>query len=835
MSCAKLPHAVSLFVLSSLCLVAFGCGGLSPNSPASPQRSAGTLSISPNRAALNAGSSLQFTAVAAGVANTDLEWLVKGVLGGNSASGTISRSGLYTAPQAVASNAVIVVTVISKTDPTKASSAAVTVVPGPTPITVSIAPSFARPSPGQVQHFTATVKGTTNQGISWFVNGNEGGNSSVGTISSTGIYTAPLSVPAVPSVTITATSTYDTASSATAAVTIMAAPAGAGPTPITVSIAPSIARLSPGQVQQFAATVKGTTNQRISWFVNGNEGGNSSVGTISSTGIYTAPLSPPAMPSITITARSTYDTAASATATVTPMGSAAPPVNGSPITGAANNAYYVDASAGNDSNDGRSPTTAWRTIAKVNASSFVAGDQVLFKRGEVWREQLTIPSSGSAGKPITFGAYGSGPAPAIAGSDAITGWIADAGSVARPPLPKVYSATLSFMPVALFRNGVKLGAAKSALNLLNSDGDWYYDGVVYLYSSHDPLVDVLETTTLRRSYGIRVAGKSYVTIQNLQVRQASAFNIETNASAWITYRSIESLQAQSSGFNIENGCNFVTIGGGSLIHDNGLAESGDRNGIGIGSFGNGSSNITVQDSDIYNNTNHNIEIARTDSNAVMANLSFLRNRIHNSLAAGIYIGGAHTGVSVIYNQIYSNARQGLIAAEGSGNVNPGSPVIVACNNVIWGNGTSGGMRNANVVFPSNSTAGSTTFKNNIVAEANGQEIQVLGGAAYTGDYNLFYHSAGGTFLEWYGKTQSFADWKANSLQDIHSVNFDPKLNNAIGGDFTLTAGSPAVDAGANLGSPYNWALDPRSSFPWSTVDQNTFSSWVIGPFVYLPR
>ena len=688
----------------------------------------------PEKAALGAGNSLQFTATSSGTPTADLEWLANGVPGGNSASGTISRSGLYTAPQQVTSNATIVVAVSSKTVPTKASSATVTVLSGPVPITVSLAPGVASLYTNQAQQFTATVKGTTNQGINWFVNGNQGGNSSVGTISSTGTYTAPVIAPAAPSVTITATSTYDTASSATAAVTIMSAPAG---------------------------TSSGT--------------------------------------------------------------------------GAPGTAYYVDASAGNDSNNGQSPTTAWRTIAKVNASSFSAGDQVLFERGEVWREQLTVSSSGSAGKPITFGAYGSGPAPAIAGSDAITGWIADAGSVARPPLPKVYSATLSFMPVALFRNGVKLGAAKSALNLLNSDGDWYYDGVVYLYSSHDPLEDVLEATNFRRSYGIRVAGKSYVTIQNLQVRQASAFNIETNASAWITYRSIESLQAQSSGFNIENGCNFVTIGGGSLIHDNGLAESGDRNGIGIGSFGNGSSNITVQDSDIYNNTNHNIEVARTDSNAVMANLSFLRNRIHNSLAAGIYVGGAHTGVSVIYNQIYSNARQGLIAAEGGGNVNPGSPVIVACNNVIWGNGTSGGMRNANVVFPSNSTAGSTTFKNNIVAEANGQEIQVLGGAAYTGDYNLFYHSAGGTFLEWYGKTQSFADWKANSLQDIHSVNFDPKLKNPIGGDFTLTAGSPAIDAGANLGSPYNWALDPRSSFPWSTVDQNTFSSWVIGPFVYLPR
>jgi len=79
--------------------------------------------------------------------------------------------------------------------------------------------------------------------------------------------------------------------------------------------------------------------------------------------------------------------------------------------------YYVDATGGSDSNDGLSEANAWKTISKVNSSSFNPGDSILFKRGEVWREQLTIPSSGSSGNPITFGAYGSGDNPLILGSD----------------------------------------------------------------------------------------------------------------------------------------------------------------------------------------------------------------------------------------------------------------------------------------------------------------------------------------------------------------------------------------------------------------------------------
>ncbi len=68
--------------------------------------------------------------------------------------------------------------------------------------------------------------------------------------------------------------------------------------------------------------------------------------------------------------------------------------------------YYVDARLGNDAADGSSEATAWQSITKVNSMIFSANDQVLFKRGEVWREELRITSSGAPEQPIIFGAYG---------------------------------------------------------------------------------------------------------------------------------------------------------------------------------------------------------------------------------------------------------------------------------------------------------------------------------------------------------------------------------------------------------------------------------------------
>jgi hypothetical protein len=87
-------------------------------------------------------------------------------------------------------------------------------------------------------------------------------------------------------------------------------------------------------------------------------------------------------------------------------------------------AYYVDATHGNDSNDGMSPESAWQTISKVNA---VTGNPTwprLFKRGELWREQLTVPADS-----LTFGSYGTGAKPKISVVDALaSAWTDEAQS-----------------------------------------------------------------------------------------------------------------------------------------------------------------------------------------------------------------------------------------------------------------------------------------------------------------------------------------------------------------------------------------------------------------------
>ena len=88
-----------------------------------------------------------------------------------------------------------------------------------------------------------------------------------------------------------------------------------------------------------------------------------------------------------------------------------------PITASAvNTSYYVDAVSGSDSNNGKSVDTAWKTLAKVNSTTFGAGDKILFKRGSSWTGTLYPKGSGASGNPITIDAYGSGALPVINGN-----------------------------------------------------------------------------------------------------------------------------------------------------------------------------------------------------------------------------------------------------------------------------------------------------------------------------------------------------------------------------------------------------------------------------------
>ena len=87
---------------------------------------------------------------------------------------------------------------------------------GSSGIAVTVAPPSATLAPGGTQLYTATVTGTTDTSVTWTAGGIQGGNSTFGTISSSGLYTAPAVAPNPSTVKISAISVADSTKSGTA-------------------------------------------------------------------------------------------------------------------------------------------------------------------------------------------------------------------------------------------------------------------------------------------------------------------------------------------------------------------------------------------------------------------------------------------------------------------------------------------------------------------------------------------------------------------------------------------------------------------------------------------
>src|SRR5260370_34266846 len=91
-------------------------------------------------------------------------------------------------------------------------------------INVSLSPSNATVAVGRTFQFTTKVTPASKSDVTWDINGIEGGNATFGTISTTGVYTAPAGVPSPASVTVSVISTVDSSASAKAIVTVLPLP-----------------------------------------------------------------------------------------------------------------------------------------------------------------------------------------------------------------------------------------------------------------------------------------------------------------------------------------------------------------------------------------------------------------------------------------------------------------------------------------------------------------------------------------------------------------------------------------------------------------------------------
>ena len=289
-------YALLLAVLLFLSILP-GCGGGS----AAPI----SVSVSPGTASLIAGATQQFTASVTGTSSTAVTWSVSGCTG--TGCGTIDTNGLYTAPSLIPSAATVNVVATLQSDTSKTGSAMV----HQTSVSVSLSESSIDIGAGDSHQFTVTVSGTSNTAVTWSLS--TCSLSACGTISSTGLYTAPGSVPSAADVTVTVTSQADPSKSASATVHMH---------PISVSTTPaSSVNVAINATQNFTAAVQyDLSNAGVVWSLDASCtpatcGTLSNVANTSVT--YTAPAAVPNPATVTLTATSVADATKNASVVIT--------------------------------------------------------------------------------------------------------------------------------------------------------------------------------------------------------------------------------------------------------------------------------------------------------------------------------------------------------------------------------------------------------------------------------------------------------------------------------------------------------------------------------------
>jgi hypothetical protein len=168
-----------------------------------------TISLSPSNVSLTVSQTQSFTATVSGMANTSVSWSLKPSVG------TLSSTGVYTAPASLSASQTVTVMATSVADTTKSASATVFLTPAinltATPVSVSLTAS-------QTQSFITTVSNTSNTGVTWSL------SPALGTISTTGVYTAPAVISSAQTVTVTVSSLASPSKTATVSVSLIATP-----------------------------------------------------------------------------------------------------------------------------------------------------------------------------------------------------------------------------------------------------------------------------------------------------------------------------------------------------------------------------------------------------------------------------------------------------------------------------------------------------------------------------------------------------------------------------------------------------------------------------------
>ncbi len=448
-----------------------------------------------------------------------------------------------------------------------------------------------------------------------------------------------------------------------------------------------------------------------------------------------------------------------------------------PFTGTT---YYVSTS-GNDSNNGLSSNTPWRTLDHAFANAEGSRNQpnrILLKRGDKWSH--TSSSNLSVPAPMILDAYGSGDKPRIEFTKV------DSGLNLGDSREWGYSIRVHNLHLK------HTGGPRQTKDLLITKrhgneirGCIVENGGLYC-SGHSGNVQLLVIDDTEVSHGVRMGlyaqWTDWVTIRDSYSYGAGS---DKKYDHQLYYHEVKKLLIEDTKFEGSTGIhNFAAkINACSDVLFERCEAVRVRNGFSIGSNSGdrASENVVVNESVMRENGSDNqgsgIYVSKVKDLTVQNCLIYNNNRSPDWGLAGIQFTATDPGSKcrILNNTFYSNDIPDIRFTSDQ------DWTIEVMNNIFYRN------------------TQNRTYEGFYKLDAN--QVNNL-----VSDYNCFF---------WTGKDPndktfsidadepnlSFQGWKSRG-HDQNSVYGDPKFSNASQGDFRLNGGSAAVDQGLDLGQVY---------------------------------
>lgn len=456
--------------------------------------------------------------------------------------------------------------------------------------------------------------------------------------------------------------------------------------------------------------------------------------------------------------------------------------------------YYVK-NGGSNGNTGLSDAQAWQTIAKINSTSFSPGDIISFNRGDMWREELIVPSSGTNGAYIIFNSYGTGANPKILGSLQLTTWTNTSGNLWRSSTSVVDPYVQNEASEIFFENndGTKAWGSKQTTPTALYQWSWSANNIT-VYSTSDPSTAFKSIEVPQRESCVMLNKKNYLDFNGIDMLYSRwsgygydwthndmyeqyGLTIENSDIGYIGETINDGNTSNESGYGIEVVYDNMTIRN-NTIHDCG------RRSIAMDIYGSGytAKNILVELNEFYDGfhtTGCDIDVGAGYTGSI-DNITIRRNYFHE--------------YSQSRNSEYSNYIFVQNNAVGSCTL---TNLYIYDNIFKWQNAYSILMENAQSVY----------IYNNIFYDRNAINnwapfVAVQGSSVATVKNNIFYMTvSAGVMLEkdTPGNVTSDYNYYHNctiSGTESHSLTGDPKIVSSS--DFHLQLGSPAIGKGVSV-------------------------------------